>query len=598
MLVSLEQVANKFFDYVICGGGTAGLTLAVRLSEDTDKSVLVLEAGGSHIDDMSILRPASWGTHFGNDTQCWAYKTLDQYNRGKGLGGSSGINFMCWTKPPADEIDDIERLGNPGWNWANQEKYLSRTEGFIPPSVDVQKQNNMHLDTWRIGKTGPLKVAYPGTIPEGERKVQQTLLNAGLPVANCPLNGDPTGVFFSPCTYDPNTHTRSYATTAHYLPCRERDNLFILIGASANRVLTETTDNGKETVIAVEFEYSDQTCAVNVRKEAILSAGSLQSPHLLELSGIGQKGVLAKIGVPQKVDLPGVGENVQEHYHVGVAYELRDDVDFDTVDQLRDPSVLAKHLQLHASGTGLFTMGIIGFAFVPLYMISDKADAIYKTIEEKITTNKDMYPPGLYEQYKVQLERLRKGAPGCEFITFPGYMSATKPPVEGKRYVSIISAMNHCFSRGVIHSASVDPRKDPEMDPRYFEESVDLDIFCEMAKFARGLAQVSPLKDMIAHELNPGSEIQNEAQIRDWVKNSFMSTWHTASSCSMLPRENGGVVDPSLKVYGTNNLRVVDLSVLPLHFASHPQSTVYAIAEQAADIIKGKFNSSDAGAVD
>ncbi|PCH40974.1 GMC oxidoreductase [Wolfiporia cocos MD-104 SS10] len=597
MTASLDAVANKFFDYIICGGGTSGLTLAARLSEDPAVSVLVLEAGGENTDDPDILRPALWGSHFTNQAHSWTYQTVSVgdavypwfRHEGKGLGGSSGINFMCWTKPHASEIDDLEKLGNPGWNWNNYEKYLSRTEGFIVPSADVQKRNNMCFETWKMSKDGPLKVTYPGTIDEAELKIQQTLINAGLSIAPHPLSGDPTGVFFAPNTYDPITHTRSYATTAFYLPNRHRENLTVLVSASVNRVRTEMLPNGVITAVGVEFEYDGKEYVANSKKEVLLTAGAPKSPHILELSGIGRKEILNKIGVPVKVDLPGVGENAQEHVFIGVSFELRDDVEFDTVDLLRDPAAAAEHIELHASGSGIHTKGIIGFSFTPLSMLSEKSEEIYQSAKRKVEQNAGKYPPGLMEQYEIQLDRLRGRAPGCELISFPGYLSGPNPPVPGKRYLSVLVAMNHCFSRGTIHSSSSDPLKDPEFDPRYLEEEVDLDVWVEMVKFTRNLANIEPLKNMIALESNPGPEVQDEAQLRDWIKKYFCTTWHTAGSCSMLPKASGGVVDPELKVYGTNNIRVVDLSVVPLLFGAHPQATVYAIAEQAADIIKGNF---------
>ncbi|KZT05544.1 GMC oxidoreductase [Laetiporus sulphureus 93-53] len=598
MSTSVESVANNFFDYIICGGGTAGLTLAARLSEEPQTSVLVLEAGGENLNDATILRPAGWGSHFSNNEYAWTYQTTKQKHvgdaeqlwfRGKGLGGSSAINFMCWTKPPAEEINDFEKLGSPGWNWGNYEKYLSKTEGFVPPSADVQKRNRMCFDAWRIGTQGPLKVSYPGTIDEAELHFQQTLINAGLPIAPHPVSGDPKGVFFAPNTYDPSTHTRSYATTAFYLPNKDRANLTVLTSASVNRMHTDTTMNGKLSAMGVEFLHGDKTYIVNAKKEVILSAGALKSPHILELSGIGRKDVLEKINVPARIELPGVGQNAQEHVFVGISFELRDDCDFETVDLLRDPTQAAKHLELHATGSGIHTKGIVGFGFVPLNMLSAKAEEIYQAAKEKIARNAHTYPPGLLEQYEIQLERLRNGAPGCELISFPGYLSSPNPPAEGKRYLTVIVAMNHCFSRGTIHAISSDPRKDPEFDPHYMEEEVDLDIWCEAVRFARGLAEIAPFKDMIVSELNPGPKVDDDAQLREWIKKNFVTTWHTAGSCSMLPLSSGGVVDPELKVYGTNNIRVVDLSVVPLQFAAHPQATVYAIAEQAADIIKGKF---------
>ncbi|CCM05250.1 uncharacterized protein FIBRA_07460 [Fibroporia radiculosa] len=601
MLATVDEVVNSSgtYDYVICGGGTAGLTVAARLTEDPSVSVLVLEAGGANIDDWTILRSASWGSHFGNPNQSWAYRTVNQKHaanqeltwvRGKGLGGSTQINFMSWTKPPASEIDDFERLGNPGWNWKNHQKYVARTEGFVTPSAEVQERNHLLIDSLEIGTDGPLKVAYPGTIDEGELRVRETLINAGFPIAPLPLNGDPKGTFFAPSIYDPATHTRSYATTAFYLPNKDRKNFVVLVDAFVNRVVTEDAEGGAITAKGVEFEHEGATYTVNARKEVILCTGALKSPHILELSGIGRKDVLERIGVPMKVELPGVGENLQDHFSVSMSYELREEVDWETVDLLRDPVLEAKHRELHAQGKGIYTKAPVNLSFLPLDLITDKADAFYETIKKKITENAHRYPPGLMEQYEIQLERMRQGAPGCELICLPVFISVPNPPAPGKRYVTLFPSLNHTFSRGWMHSKSSNPRDDPEIDPCFFEQEIDLDIQVELVKFARGLAKVSPLKEMLVSEVNPGPEIQTDDQVRDYVKQFFFSTWHTTATCSMLPKEKNGVVDPNLKVYGTTNLRVVDFSIAPLIFAAHPTATVFAIAEQAADIIKGKFS--------
>ncbi|TFK94202.1 GMC oxidoreductase [Polyporus arcularius HHB13444] len=599
MLATIGDVKDKSFDYIVCGGGTAGLTLAARLSEDPDTTVLVLEAGAANFDDMAILRPASYGSHFGNAAYAWDHNTIKQkltgdnahmWARGKGLGGSSGINFLCWIKPPAEDIDDIERLGNPGWNWNNFEKYIQRTEGFVPPTEDFKLRKGLKLDASKMGTEGPLKIAYPATIEDAEQKVEETLINAGLSAAARPMNGQPHGTYFAPLTYDPKTHTRSYAATAFYLPNQDRPNLTVLVNAHVNRVVPASASGPKFVAESVEFKHEDQIYVVRAKKEVVLSTGSvaLKSPQILELSGIGNPNLLRRIGVTTKVDLPGVGTNVQEHMIVGVSFELRDDVKFDTLDLLGDPEVAAKHLELHSTGEGLFTTGIIGFSFANLGEVTPRASEIIKAAEDKIMKNANSYPPGLLEQYKISLERLKNGV-GCEFISFPGLNSRPNPPEKGKRYISFYVAMNHAFSRGTIHATSKDPSVDPEFDPRYFDEEVDLQVWVEMVKFCRNLRNISPLKEMTTKEHNPGPDVQTDEQIVDWIKQVMSTTWHTASSCSMLPKANGGVVDPQLKVYGTENLRVVDLSVLPLHIAAHPQAAVYAIAEQGADIIKGKF---------
>ncbi|KAH9840900.1 GMC oxidoreductase [Rhodofomes roseus] len=589
MTADIDEVSDRTFDYVICGGGTAGLTLAARLSEDSDVSVLVLEAGGTNLDEAGILRPGSWGSHFANADWTWPYKTVKQkavddteylWFRGKGLGGSSQINFMVWAKPPKEEIDDFERLGNPGWNWKNYQHYVSRTEGFVAPS-DGKLDDILKVDfsSWEVGREGPMEISFPGLVDEVERCMVQTLRNAGIPSASQPLSGDPNGICLVPNTYDPVKNTRSYATTAFYTPVADRPNLTVLVHATAHRLNTREAANGKLSAASVEFEYKDRLYSVDAAKDVCLTAGALKTPHILELSGIGRKDILDKISVSLKVELPGVGENVQEHLNLGVSWELKDTVDFETADLLRDPTHAAKHLELHSKGLGLFTKAVIGFAFNPLKRISSLSDVIYEKAKAKIMANAHRFPPGLMEQYTIQLERIKNGAPECEVICFPGHFSSPAPPEAGKQYLSIVPAMNHCFSRGTIHSISSDPRVEPEFDPRYFEQEVDLDILVESVKWVRTLADVAPLKNLIVCEHNPGSKIANEEEIREWARKYALTTWHTAGSCSMLPREHSGVVDPELRVYGTNNVRVVDLSVVPLHFAAHTTSGNRAISD-------------------
>ncbi|THH05003.1 hypothetical protein EW146_g10019 [Bondarzewia mesenterica] len=422
MAANLEDVANKAFDYVIVGGGTAGLVLAARLSEDSNTSVLVLEAGAANMNDPAILRPVSYGALFGNPAYDWDHCTVSQkhcngavfnWPRGKGLGGSSAINFFCWTRPPAEEIDEIEKLGNPGWNWKNYQKYSQKVERFIAPSAEAAKKHDLRVDGWTNGTEGPLITSFPKTIISTELEYQKTLLNLGFTHAKDPLGGDSKGVFFTTQTVDPATHTRSYSTTAYYLPAKGRKNLTVLVNAYCNRILTETAASGSVVGKAVEFTYDGKLQTVNVGKEVILSAGALKSPQILELSGIGKKDVLQKLDIPVKLDLP-VGENVQEHVYASISFELRDGIEHDTLDALSDPKVLEEHLNLHEKGEGIFTMGLMGFSFCPLQSYTKRADEIHKAAREKILAKADKYPPGLLEQYEIQLDRLSRAAPGCE----------------------------------------------------------------------------------------------------------------------------------------------------------------------------------------
>lgn len=597
MLVTPEQARENTYDYIICGGGTAGLCLAARLSEDANTTVLVIEAGEANLNDPVILRPASYGAHFGNPAYEWGHKTVPQkfangtefpWQRGKGLGGSSAINFMVWSKPPSSDIDDFERLGNEGWNWKNYCKYLSRAERFVYPTDEDRKKRNLQPDSRQTDANAPLLTAFPGKVAAAELELQQALLNFGIPLARDPLNGDPTGVFFSPSTLDPTTHTRSYATTAFYLPNASRPNLNVLVSSLVHRVILDDGPNGKAIAKGVEFSSVGSTGTLYAKKEVILSAGALKTPQILELSGIGDSALLNKLQIPLKIDLPSVGENLQEHIFASLSWELKDDVSYDTLDVLRDPKVAEEHVELHKAGQGMFTTGVVGFAFTPLEMISERAEDIYLNLKAKVAKSADSYPPGLLDFYKIQLERRERRAPGCEVISFPGFFSAPNTPQPGKKYITAMMAMNHCLSRGNAHITSNSASVDAAYDPHYFEEETDLLTFVEQIKFARKLAEVEPFKSMIVSEINPGPEVKDDEQIKNWLKSYLFTTYHSCGTASMLPKEKGGVVDNRLKVYGTENLRVVDLSIVPIHFAAHSVASVYAIAEQAADIIKSE----------
>ncbi|KAH7924718.1 alcohol oxidase [Leucogyrophana mollusca] len=596
----IQDVANKTFDIVIIGGGTAGLCLAARLTEDPRLSVLVLEAGNANFNDPALLLPAQYGHHFGEDAYDWQFKTTPQefcggkefsWSRGKGLGGSSSINFLCWTKPPRSDVDDLERLGNPGWNWERFQRALYKLEGFQPPTPKSFAAHGLNFDDWTIGKDGPMKLSHPATVSRPELNGFQTWINMGIPRAPAPVGGNPRGAFFAPKTLDPLTYTRNYAANVFYMANAQRENLHVLTAAHGSKIVTRSED-GELHATGVEFLHEGKVQVVHAGKEVILCAGALKSPQILELSGIGRRHVLESLNVPVKLDLPGVGENVQEHMFCGITYELADSVEDFTLDVLRNPEMRAEHVKLLASLEGAFTMGISAFAFVPLETISDRAEDIIKAARERVEKCRPSYPPGLSDLYDMQLERLKNKAASCEIILFPGFLTFPHPPEPGKKYFTVLFALNHTFSRGTIHAVSTDPVMQPACDPHYFEEDIDLQTFIELAKFSRRMAHIAPFSEILAQpvkEVNPGPEVATDAQIGEHLKRYCGTTYHTVGSLSMLPLDKGGVVDNNLKVYGTSNIRVVDLSVVPLHIATHPMTMAYAIAEQAADIIRGQL---------
>ncbi|KAI0043713.1 GMC oxidoreductase [Auriscalpium vulgare] len=592
MAASIEQVSSKTFDYVVIGGGTAGLVVASRLSEDPDISVLVLEAGPANLQDPAILTPASFGSHFMKPQYDWAFSTVAQKNakdrefywpRGKGLGGSSAINFFQYHLPAKSDIDAFEELGNAGWNWDLLKKYYKKSERFIPPKVTIEAMNYRLEDH---GTDGPLHVGYPVTLSGLEGPYQEALRSLGIPHVEEPFSGNTNGTWLTPVTIHPIERVRSYSANMYYEPNSPRVNLTVLASALVTKIIVRKDLSGVSIATAVEFLHEEATCQVRVGKEVVLSAGAIKSPQILELSGIGNEDVLQRAEIEGTVNVPGVGNNVQEHVYSGASYEIRDDraAEFLTFDCLRDPDEAVKQLELYKSGQGVFGMSSICMTFVPLSSISQDYQALQRELTQSIESGirEGKFSPALQKQFSIQLEHIKLQEPSCEIVLTQTFSSKPKLPEPNKKYITLSSLINHPFSRGTIHVKSSDPKDDPEIDPHYFEEQYDIRTFVELLKFNRRLAQQEPLKSILSgKEVNPGPEYETDEQIADFLKTNCSTTFHTIGSCSMLPFEDGGVV------YNTVNIRVVDLSVLPLHIGAHMQATAYAIGELGADIIKG-----------
>ncbi|KJA23939.1 GMC oxidoreductase [Hypholoma sublateritium FD-334 SS-4] len=486
MTASIEQVSGKAFDFVVI----AGLVLAARLSEDQDKSVLVLEAGPANLNDPLILTPYLFGIHYNNPNYDWAFQTIPQETlggrsiysgRGKTLGGSSAINFFQFHRPSKSHIDAFEKLGNPGWNWDLFSKYFDISTNFIPPSEESEFASHDHSN-----ENGPLNYSYPMSYSGLERPYHQALKSIGIDVLK-----DPTiGTWITPVTIDPTTKTRTYAANMYYEPNMHRSNLVVLTKAHVTKVNLKTGSNGEVTATGVNFIHGEDTHTVEVRKEVVLSAGTFMSPQILELSGIGRKDVLGNAGIEVILDLQGVGENVQEHVYSGTSFELKGEVQdqFTTFDCLRDPAVREKQTELFAHGKGAMAMSFASMTFFPLAKATPAADDMYRDLEKSISAGiaANRYSQGLQKQYKLQLESIQRGDPVCEILMAQSYAaspnaykkigtaesidSGTTLPEPGKKYITMSSFLNNPFSRGTVHIQSSDPLQAPAIDPHYFEE--------------------------------------------------------------------------------------------------------------------------------
>ncbi|KAH9927654.1 GMC oxidoreductase [Fomitopsis serialis] len=558
MVAQVSDVMDRVFDYVIVGGGTAGLTIAARLLETTDSTVLVLEAGAPNLDDPKILLGGGFGSTFGDAKYDWGFLTTPQkhcndrrmlWSRGKGLGGSSAMNFYAWMKPPAADVDAWEELGNPGWNWKAYMKYTLRAEEFTAASEEQLKAYAYTHNIECRGQSGPIKT----TVPLASLQINQFFLEAaqkqGLPLLQDGYGGHTTGCWQGSANLDRKSKwTRSYAATAHYLPHKDNPKFTVLTEAVCARVLfNDAMDDGNLVSTGVEFVHDGVTYKAHARKEVVLAAGALKSPQLLELSGIGRRDILEKIGVPVQLELPGVGENLQDHTYVGVSYELDPRVSHKTVDLLRDPEFAKEQVNLQdLDKENVYRLGITAFGYVP--------------IEEKKESG--TLPPGLAEQWDIQLRVLKDATlPDVEVIGFPGWLTFLSQPEPGKCYVSDYTLRD---------------------TTPIFQGHRHLDIFVENLKFARRLADTEPFKSGVIREVDPGAAARTDEEIKEYIRKCCNTCYHACGSCSMLPREKHGVVDTKLKVYGTKNLRVADMSIVPLEVAAHTQATAYCVGELSA----------------
>ncbi|KAJ6542821.1 GMC oxidoreductase, partial [Mycena capillaripes] len=581
---SQQNISGKAFDYVIIGGGTAGLALASRLSEDPSVTVAVIEAGEANLGDPNILVPGQFGATFTNSKYDWAFPTEKQrfsndkefiWSRGKGLGGSSGLNFYAWIKPPAADIDAIEKLGNPGWNWSEYMKYSQRSETFHPPAQEQLDLYPHTYDTELHGTSGPIQTTIPFHFHAVDSLFQETLVNKGLKSIKDPYGGDINGIFIANANLDPQTWTRSYSATGYLSPAQDRANLSVLTEATVTRILFDDANPGQQlTASGVEFIHNKSTFQVNAKKEVILSAGAIQSPQILELSGIGRAEILQKIGVEMKIELEGVGENVQDHTFLGVSFELAGSPE--TYDRMRNPEYKAEALKLHGEGRGPQRVGITSFAYFPLSAATSEAPALIERAAASIAASRRL-PPGLREQLDLQVACLRHNdAVDLELIAFPGFFTAISAPEPEKSYVTIFSLLNHPLSRGTIHAKSANPLDLPSIDPRYFENDFDLEILVQHIKYVRKMVGTEPFKSGVVREIDPGPNCVTDEEIRglssvltgwrttdriaiqtEYIKNTHATSWHTIGSCSMLPREKQGVVDPELKVTNGYEIAIV-----------------------------------------
>ncbi|TFK33832.1 GMC oxidoreductase [Crucibulum laeve] len=595
--MSSDLTDLKSFDYVIVGGGNAGLVAAARLVEDPIITVCVLEAGEdvTHLPDIII--PGLSFKNMGNPNFDWSFQSTPQVNandrtihllRGKGLGGSTILNFMELARGHEEEYDAFETLGAKGWNWKSLLEYFKKSETFTVSSNDMERFGAT-VNPLFHGTEGPLHRTMSKWICDAHMPFLKTLESLGIPFNPDCSSGSNTGIFHAGHAIDPIEASRSSSATAYYEPVKAKRNLKVITGARATQILLKK-DDVPRTVVAqgVNFIKDGKELTVYCRKEVIISAGTFQTPQLLELSGIGSKATLDKYGIPVILDLPGVGENLQDHFWCPFTAVM--DSKYESFEVLANPERAVQEMELYEkSKSGMMSTAASSiFAFIPPTKFLSDIDVVRSSLKSVIAST-----PGQQKAIDIQKAWFENDNIGhLEFAPFPGFMPAPgKAPVPGKHYFSLFAGLLHPFSRGTVHINSSSILDAPNIDLRVLDNEADLEMMVQAIKFSRKVIRNQPLSGMITEEVIPGPEIESDEDIKDWIRNIIQTTFHPIGTAAMVPLEDGGVVDAELKVYGTSNLRVVDASIIPIQISSHTQATVYAIAEKAVDIIKGSMRS-------
>ena len=444
---------------------------------------------------------------------------------------------------------------------------------------------------------GPIQVSYTGVVQDPLSKAWvETFKGMKHGLSGDPFSCKSMGGYSNAATVDNKSKTRSYAASAYYAPISQRTNLSLITGAQVEKIGFAQGD-GKMVAKAVHFNREGESLKVTVRKEVILAAGVFQSPKILELSGIGNPQILTPLDIPVVIDNKNVGENLQDHLMTGISFEVNDGVMTGDSLMRQEPEAIAAALEMYQKHkAGPMTVGgIASHAFMPTPGSSPVSD-----MESELQNLLQQYTPDAKNklQYDAVCEILQAPDEGSgALFMFLGqanlhsdgnakdYLQNLQPG----SFLSLGACQAHVFSRGMSHIVSNKVSDAPNIDPRYLSHPLDLELFARHVQFLERLARSPPLSDYLkpnGKRNHSTAYVEDLAVAKDYVRTTGISCYHPAGTCAMLPRSEGGVVNNRLIVYGTSNLRVVDASIMPLIPRSNLQSTIYAVAERAADLIK------------